>query len=268
MAIVRRSIEEGAVSPGKLLAALKDGTYWYERFGYQPLLVTAVTAGYGAPTGVTGDQNKAHFQGGQTRYVVLGGGQTILGPALDGTVGGLDISQDQTATEGVEHLIGGEITAVNPFVATIGGTNQKNLFFEIDFTLSADGGAGSECALGFRKAEAFQALIDNYDEAAFLNVISGDIFRETILNGAATVTTDTTLNWLAGERHKLGVRLEGRTVRFFVDGVEVTLGGPFQFDDAEVVVPFFHFLQGATPATCVWHTLEVGFTEDVDPFGS
>ena len=36
--------------------------------------------------------------------------------------------------------------------------------------------------------------VDDYDEAAFLNVILGDIYIETILNNAATTSTDTTNN--------------------------------------------------------------------------
>ena len=45
----------------------------------------------------------------------------------------------------------------------------------------ADVSDTDDCAFGFRKVEAYQANIDDYDEMAALNVISGDIKIETIL---------------------------------------------------------------------------------------
>jgi hypothetical protein len=56
-----------------------------------------------------------------------------------------------------------------------------------------------DCAIGWRKAEAYQAAIDSYDEMAAINVIAGAIKIETILNNGTTATTDTTDTIADGE---------------------------------------------------------------------
>jgi hypothetical protein len=58
---------------------------------------------------------------------------------------------------------------------------------------------------------------------AVLNTQAGTINIETILNNAATTTTDTTLAWADTEVHEIEVRVGiDRVAKFFVDGVEVT----------------------------------------------
>ena len=90
--------------------------------------------------------------------------------------------------------------------------------------------------------------IFNYDEMAALNVISGNINIETILNGGATTTTDTTNNWTDTAIHELEVRVSAAgVVTYKIDGVDPLVTAAFTFDDAEVVVPFFYTLQAADP---------------------
>jgi hypothetical protein len=213
--------------------------------------------GYSDPGGSTGNTNRAFLPGPLgfvAQYHVKGAGQTLLGPLLDTAGKGLDISQDQTDDEGVEYVFG-TINSNSPFAWTVG---THNGFLEVRFEI-ADVSGTDDCAVGLRKLEAFQANVDDYDEAAFLNVISGDIKIETILNNAATSTTDTTQNWTDGETHTLRVDLVGRVVTFSIDGLPPTATATFNFDSAEVVVPFMFFLQATTsPGKVWWKHVKVG----------
>jgi hypothetical protein len=78
---------------------------------------------------------------------------------------------------------------------------------------------------------------------ACLNVISGNIEIETILNGGATTTTDTTDNWANDGEHTLEIYVSAAgVVTYKIDGVAPTVTAAFTFDPAEVVVPFFFML--------------------------
>ena len=102
--------------------------------------------------------------------------------------------------------------------------------------------------------------MDDYDEMAGLNVISGDIKIETILNDGATTTTDTTDNvadngTLTG---KVLVSAAG-VVTYTIGGSAPTSTAAFTFDDAEVVIPFAYFLEDTDIAGAVELSLwEVG----------
>jgi hypothetical protein len=101
----------------------------------------------------------------------------------------------------------------------------------------------SELALGWRKAEAYQAAVDDYDEMASWNIggaADGRIDIQTILNGSATVVTDTTeADWADGETKTLEVRVNNAgVVTFRIDGAAPTVTAAFTFDAAEVIVPF------------------------------
>lgn len=228
--------------------------YSYCDFRHNP--VTAKIAG-GAATGSAGDENVMILPDGAFEYHILGT-QTILAPALTAT--GLDVSMDQTDNDGVE--IGHGILSRNPFAFTVGtdGAFQFSVKLKI-----ADVSGTDDCAVGFRKAEAYQANIDDYDEMACLNVISGDIKIETILNAAATVTTDTTDNWADAATKKLTVKVSAAgVVTYQIDDAAPTVVAAYTFDNGEVVMPFFYFLHASDVAGAVelieW---ECGFQADI-----
>jgi len=241
------------INADKFTDEIREYGYAYYNGRTQPVLNDQ--NGYTAPTGTAGDVNNAHFHGTCPLDAVyhVKGTQTLLGPLLD-TAEGLDISQDQTDNDGVEYVFG-TLGARGPYAWTVG---THNGFVEIDFEI-ADVSGTDDCALGLRKQEAFQASIDDYDEAAFINVILGDIKVETILNNAATTTTDSAENWLDGETHTLRVDLKGRLVEYRLDGDELPGIPDFSFDSGEVVVPFFFFLQATTtPGKVFWKHVRVG----------
>lgn len=199
----------------------------------------AKAVGYGDPTGTEGDENLMIMPEGTLEYHILGT-QTILAPVMAAT--GLDVGMDQTANDGVE--ICGGILATNKLTYTIGTTPA--FYGKLKFTI-ADISGTDTCCFGFRKAEAYQATLDGYDAMAVLNAISGNINTETITDGAANVTTDTTNNWADGETHEFEVRVSAAgVVTYKIDGVAPIVETAFTFTDAEVVVPFFNYLHDAT----------------------
>jgi len=117
-----------------------------------------------------------------------------------------------------------------------------------------------DCAFGFRKAMAYGAAIDDYDDMAVLNVISGAITIETIVGDAATVPTDTTDVWEDLEEHTLGVYVDiDGVVTYTIDGIAPTVVAAYTFTDALVVVPFFYFLHtGDFGEATYLRELEVG----------
>lgn len=196
--------------------------------------------GAGAATGTEGDENLCLCGGVVWEYHVLGT-QSVVAPSL-GTYG-LNIVQDETEDDGTEYCLG--INANNKGVFTVGtdAAFYAKMKFYIDDVSGTD-----DCAFGFRKVEAYQANIDDYDEMACLNVISGNIKIETILNGGATTTTDTTNDWADAAIHELAVYVSAAgVVTYTIDGSAPTTTAAFTFDDGEVVVPFFYQLAAADP---------------------
>ena len=242
---IQTFIPGGVQADGGISAA--DSNHIIERFDCEPLCVKKT--GAGAATGTAGDENLCKLNNCTFEYHVLGT-QTIVAPGL-GTYG-LNIVQDETENDGVEYCLG--ISSLNKGVFTVG--TDAAFFARMKFYIDDVSGT-DDCAFGFRKVEAYQANIDDYDEMACMNVISGDIKIETILNGGATTTTDTTLNWADGAIHELEVLVSAAgVVTYKVDGVPPTTTAEFTFDDAEVIVPFFYQLAAADPEAAAVELIE------------
>lgn len=228
-----------------------DNKYVYETFQNNGAVSKV---GGGASGGTAGNVNALILPTTAFEYAILGT-QTITAPTI--TVNGLDMgSMDQTANDGLE-LNHGVLTSQIP--AFIIGTDNP-FFLRARFSI-ADVSGTDDCAIGFRKCEANQANIDDYADMAVLNVISGDIKIETILGGAATVTTDTTQNWLDTETHELVVNVNASgAVTYTIDGLPPTVTAAYTFTGGLTVMPFFYFLQDSdiagTVPLMVW---ECGF---------
>jgi hypothetical protein len=216
------------------------------------VLADGTTLAHAAPTGATGDENLMIFPECTLEWHVIVT-QTILAPALTAT--GLNIAMDQTGNDGIEVCTG--ILTNNRYAFTVGG---PAFYAKMKFSL-ADVSGTDDCAFGFRKAEAYQAAIDDYADMAAMNVISGDIKIETILAGATTVTTDTTKNWADTETHELGVFVSsGGVVTYTIDGAPPATTAAYTFTAAAVVVPFFYYLHDSDVCdTVILKTLEIGY---------
>jgi hypothetical protein len=215
----------------------------FEEFDANP--ATCKIAG-GAAGGTAGDENVLAFPENNFEYHILGT-QTKTAPVLHAD--GLDVTMDETANDGVEISQGITARSRSAFVVGTDAAFYAKLKIKIPDVSGTD-----DCAFGFRKAEAYQANIDDYDEMACLNVIAGNITIETILNNAATTSTDTTDDFADGETHTLEVYVSAAgVVTYKIDGVAPTVTAAFTFDAAEVVVPFFYFLHDTDIAeqTCL-----------------
>lgn len=216
----------------------------FEEFN-QPVAAFA-DAGGGAATGTAGDVNILVTPENTFEYAIKGI-QTIIAPVV--TTVGLDLGMDQTDNDGVE-LTNGIIAASRQRNVFVVGTDEP-FFVRAKIKVEDISGTDDLC-VGFRKAEAYQANVDDYDEAAFLQVGGGAAGRynsETILNNAATTTTNLGLTaWADGETHELEVRVTGRAVTFYVDGDRAAAAPSFNFDSGEIVIPFLFFLHATDVA--------------------
>lgn len=235
--IVGRQVEDQTLEYNKLKhATLKR--YAFDVF--QNIPRASANTGHGAPVGTTGATNllvtgQPPNGGNLYEYHIKGAGQTLVVPSFAAT--GLDISFDQADNEGVELSMG--ITSRSRHAHTVG--TDPDSFTRVKLTVEDVSGSDDLC-IGWRKAEAYQANVDDYDEGAWVNINAGDLVAETILNAAATVSTDSGRNLADAGAVTIEVRVQGRNVFFLSDGSQLPLVGSFQFDAGEVIVPFLFFL--------------------------
>ena len=235
---VPTDIPGGITTDGRIQSA--QGNFMELDFDSVPafkgkVLADGSTFANAAPTGATGDENIMLFPEGTLEWHVLGT-QTVLAPVLAAT--GLNITQDQTANDGIE--ICGGILACNKTTFVVG--TDPAFYAKLSFSI-ADVSGTDDCAFGFRKVETYQANIDDYADMAALNVIAGNITIETIVGDAATVPTDTTNDWANAASHTLEVYVSAAgVVTYKIDGVAPTTVAAYTFTDALRVVPFFYFL--------------------------
>ena len=172
--------------------------------------------------------------------------QAINNPLATAT--GINYAGDQVNNDGIELVYSCVTTkgreGVDRF--TVG---SQAFSAELEFSIAVV--AGTDVGnFGFRKVEALQADLHDYDEMAGLFPISGNISIQTIINDAATVTTDTTANWANTEVHKLKVLVDkAGAVTYKINGAAPSTTAAFSFDIGEVVTPFFHFLQASGAQT-------------------
>lgn len=232
-----RVIGPGAVVPGVKRA--------YSEFRTEPLCVARL--GAGAASGTAAARNEMLVAGEglapplKLSWIVIGT-QTVLAPNL--TANGLDLTQDTAvAADGAEIFHG--LTARDPLCFTV-GTDPE---FYLKATLKvADVSGIDPLVIGFKKVEAFQTDINDYDELAAIGIVGTAAKYQilTILNNAATVTTDTTQTGTDAAVVTFEVRVSSAgVVTFWIDGLAPTVTKVFSFDSGEVVMPFLRHIQAA-----------------------
>jgi len=267
--IPRRAIDDDAISPAKVLAGLKDGSWLHQAWPSENPLVTDV-GGNAPATGATGDFNFIHFGGGlvgnQASYHIKGAGQTILNPTVVAATGLLSAGLDVVAAEGVEYIFGGLQTDVNPLGGSPLGT-RGNHFIRHKFQLG-DASEAAECAIGFRGAEAAEANLDDYTDLACLNIQAGVVNVETIVGGAATVTTPIPGISAVADDDVLTCEVQTKGAHPIFIFTNHTQNESAQFevpvaeDLANDYVPFAFFLQGAAGCLWPWHAITCGDVAD------
>ena len=218
------------------------------RFATPPVVLDFEHAAAQLVDGTAGDTTLHSYADGleMTLYPIVG--QAIDKPAA--STSGMDYTYDQTDNDGIELRMSD---------STVKGREGVDRFtvgkqaFEAELTFSIGDVSGTDdCAFGFAKVEAHQAAIDDRDEMAVLNVISGDIKIETILNGGSTSTTDTTDNFADGETHALKVKVaKDGAVTYQINGAAPSTTATFSFDIGEVVTPSFFLLQASDLAGAI-----------------
>jgi hypothetical protein len=252
-----------AVIPNKFRPELYEGRYFKQVFP-GPLPVGSAPNGYGDPTGATGDTNLLQFRGpfpADFGYHIKGAGQTLLAPSMDFTNGWFLAGLDVAVSEGVEYVPGSALALANPFGVKAGDVDYPGMFLRLRAHFATAANIG-ECALGWRKAEAYQANLDDYDELACLNIQydtdAAYLRQETILNGAATVTTELGETVGDAEVFTLEAQMLGTRCRLLFNGLDVS-GPIFNFDADEEVIPFIFWLQNATAGSVfAWYEVECG----------
>lgn len=259
--LTSNSIKDEGIVPVKLHRDLAQGAYIDYAGKGQPALFLAT---FELATGADATEHVAILpSGGHLHYTPINAiAQSVKGPEADAL--GLRLDLDAANGDGVNIVPGG---LLGPWRFTVERTAGQPVppavFFRWRGVIEDVSGL-AEFNLGFRKAEAVQAAVDNYDEAAYLNVLAGTLKTETILNGGNTSSVDTTQDWADGEEHELMAVCHGNgKVEFFFDGKEPTVTQAFQFDDAEAVVPFIHTLQAAAFSFIYTKRLTVGFLGDI-----
>lgn len=220
-----------------------DNQFAYENFSQNPV-VSAL--GGGASSGTTAATNIMEFVYSAFEYNIKGT-QTITAPSIAAyaaTVPSLNAEMDQDADDGVE--ICGGILGTSPTAFKIDADYGKPFYFRLRLAMTNPEHT-DDCAMGFRKCEAYQANIDDYADMAVLNVIAGDIKIETIKGGAATSTTDTIDNYTASTIVDLQVNVDASgAVTYLINGVAPTVTAAYSFTAGLFVTPFWFFLHDAT----------------------
>ena len=226
---------------GQIHEAAKNLSQIY-RFGTPPLILDYEHATVQFVDGTAGDQTIHSYSDGLqiTFFPIVG--QAIDKPAAATT--GMDYAYDQTDNDGFQIVMSDSVTKGREGIDRF--TVGKQAFSaELEFLITDVSGT-DDCAFGFAKVDVHRAAIDDCDEMAVLNVISGDITIETVLNNGTTTSTDTTDNWADAAVHSLKVLVsKAGAVTYKIDGVAPSTTATFSFDANEVVTPMMYVLQAS-----------------------
>lgn len=208
----------------------------------------------GAPSGATGAVNNLVLQGGNImEEFVIGAGQTIIQPVMGAN--GLIINGDQTVAEGYEYNF--------PYLQYTIGTSAA-FAFELGLYINDMDGA-APYVFGFRKTEANNAVMANYDTFASIGMVAASSVTNIVisdeLNAGGNTITDTTDAWGGdGSYHVLRVLVDGTgNVTYTIDGVAPSVTHAFQFDNADVVIPYIRCEHSASPTDVAIRRMRIGF---------
>ena len=180
--------------------------------------------------------------------------QTLIGPIFGEP--GINLAHDLNSADIVEYTLGINDDRPGHFLCQTGPAFYARCRLMITTVAGA-----THCAFGFRKVEAYQADLDDYDEMFALDVVTGDIYGKGIDNGAGTDEDDTVDNWADGETHNLEVRVDadGVVTSFIDDVAPSTAPSTITFDSGEIVMPFFYQEQSGTTTAIVMYEWECGY---------
>ena len=222
--------------------AAKDLKQIY-RFATPPLILDYEHATAQFQDGTAGDRTIHAYADGlqMTFYPIVG--QAIDAPVPATT--GVNYAYDQVDDDGFQLVMSDSVMKGREGIDRF--TVGKQAFSaELEFSIG-DVTGSDDTFFGFAKVDVHRAAIDDCDEMAGFNIISGVVNTETVINNAATVTTDTTLDdWADTEIHTLGVFVDkAGAVTYEYDGAAPTVTVAYSFDAGEVVTPTLYVLQNS-----------------------
>lgn len=224
-----------------------------------PIMQASATTGV-APTGVAGAVNLMHMQDGCLMEQFIIGTQTIIAPRM--SANGLAIELDNTNAEGAEYNFGARANAKHAY--TIG--TSPAFFVEAKFKV-ADLSGCAPLMIGFRKVEANNAVLADYTDyfCAGLNSATSAVNVVLLdeLNAGGQTATSSTDAWGSGDGTSATIRVlvsASGVCTYTIDGGAPSATNAMTFDNADVVMPMFHFLNGADVAGEVaLETFKCGF---------
>lgn len=189
------------------------------------------------------------------------GTQTIVAPVLDST--GLLIDQDDTAGDGSHTSANQQTLGGQEFTV---GTDEFSVFCRV---VAADW-TDTQFMVGFRKKAVYTANYNDYTDLAAIGggAADGDsITTQGILNNAATVATDTGVNFADGVSIDLWIKvaLDG-TVTAYANGVSYPIYSvgttTLVLDAGDVMIPFYQHVNigNGNPAISISQVLAVAST--------
>ena len=201
----------------------------------------------GANDGSDGATYMHYYIDSGLKLFVYNIGAKAAGSPIIGNDNGINYSYDATDDEGIQW----SLADANSPGYTKGREAQKYtvgdfpFYARLKFTIE-DVSDTDFCGFGFRKVEAFQADVNDYDEMIAMNCNAGDIQVASIKNNASTATQtnlDGGTNWVDRETHTftVGVSKSGYC-EIEYDDVPKPMNPTFTFDNGDVVTPFFYFL--------------------------
>lgn len=198
---------------------------------------------------------------------------------------GLEIGLDEVNNESVEYVPGGN-HAANP-LGYLSGTDP-GVFIRATFEIADTSGSDQFC-IGFRKQENYvvptsflstgDALYTDFVGLGFSGTAAANLVKSMtdLANSGSTTVTSSAFAWADGGIHQLEVRIKGRIVSYFINGVRTgdtvrkdglgaaitaqpTVALPnITVTNALFWVPFiFHRYDATTPGAVYLRRLEVG----------
>lgn len=214
-----------------------------------------------APSGTDTDVNLMYMQDGCIMECYNIGTKTIIAPRMDATAG-LLISLDLTDNEGAEYNFGARNNAKHAY--TIG---SDAAFFMEAQVYAADLSGLEPFMLGFRKVAANNSDYTTYTDLYAIGLNNATSATNVAifdnLNGAGVSITNTGDAWTGGDGGTVTLKIlvsAAGVCTATIDGAAPSTPVAMTFDNADVVMPFIHFLHDTTtPGNIGLKTLKIGY---------
>lgn len=242
----RKSIARNAVGPERLTASLRSGKYCLETFMGEPLCYKKGTLTF--PAGTSADECIVDTGKHRFEYQFVGDATDAFVPTLASEGGYNWVLTTATLDRGLELIFGGLKEGHHRNFRP----SSENFFARI--YLITDDASGVDLTFGIKKVGAYVQTLTEFTDMAAIRILgdssstAGAFSLVTVLNnaGATDYTSTTPVPAVTGLEDATAVELEirviGRVVQFFVNGIQ-TGGITYTIDSGDIVSVFFRAVQ-------------------------